>query len=283
MRGLEKRTYTMKDYEKVLNLREEGHTFQEVSDMADVGRATCVKWCNTDRKPRSNYAERKQKCPIKSFRNLDTNLAYLYGLLIGDGYLERSNRNYRVGLNVTDQDFADEFARVLEEWTGLEPKKSQRNVQHDHITKYGCKIECETKSYQVRLSSKKVLDFLESKGKFKTENWSIPEEVIRADENIKSALVKGIFDSEGYSTFSGRARRLELEMKNKSGLRELKQILGDLNIKASLEQSTKQEKKDTYLLRIYDRESIENFNNKSGFSIGRKNGALEDLLDSYKT
>lgn len=104
----------MKDYLKVLSLREKGYTFQEVSDKTDVGRTTCIKWCNTDRKPRKDYSSRREKSPKKGFEKLDSDLAYIYGVLIGDGYLERSNRTHRIGLNVTDEDFANKFSRKVE-------------------------------------------------------------------------------------------------------------------------------------------------------------------------
>lgn len=283
MRGKEKRTYTMEDYRKVLQLREKEYKFQEIADETSVGRTTCVKWCNTDRKPRKDYARRKEKSPKQGFEELDTTLAYIYGVVIGDGYLERSQRNYRIGLNVTDQEFANKFYAKVEDWTGLEPNISERTVQHDHTTKYGCDIECETHYYQVRLSSKAVLEFLESKGEFKTERWSVPLEVKNSKDEIQATLIRGIFDSEGYSTYSGRTRRIELEMKNRKGLEQLKDLLKQLDIKSQIEQFDKQKEKDTYLFRIYDKESIKNFRNKIGFSINRKQKALKALLDSYKT
>lgn len=134
----------------------------------------------------------------------------------------------------------------------------------------------------MRLSSKTVLEFLESKGDFKTEKWSIPSEIKNGKDELKCALARGIFDSEGYSTYSGRARRVELEMKNRDGIVELKNILEELGVYSQVEQSGKKEKKDTYLLRIYDRKSIERFKREVGFSIQRKQDALVDLLKSYE-
>jgi len=56
MQGKEKISYTIRDSNKVIKLREKGYTFEEVSKKTDLGRITCQKWINTDRRPRSNYA-----------------------------------------------------------------------------------------------------------------------------------------------------------------------------------------------------------------------------------
>jgi intein-encoded DNA endonuclease-like protein len=282
MRGKDKRPYSMKDYEKVLKLRKQGHSYNEISAIADVGRTTCIKWIKTDRKPRSNYAKRKAKKPKEDFRELDQNLAYIYGVLIGDGYLEKSDRTYRIGLNVTDEEFAETFRDALREWSGMDTNIYRRKVEHNHKTKYGDPIECETEYIETRLSSKILVNFLEEKSKFKTEQWRVPQEVKENSEIIKSLFLRGIFDSEGFSTFSGRTKRVELEMKNKTGLKEIQELLDDLKINSYLNQSSKQKIKNTYLLRSHDLDSIKKFKKKINFSIPRKRVALNNLIEEFE-
>lgn len=239
MQGKERRSYTMKDYNKVLKLREKGYTFEEVSEKADVGRTTCQKWVNTDRKPRSNYAERRTKKPKEDYEELDKNLAYIYGVLIGDGYIEESERTFRIGLNVTDKDFAENFLEKLAEWSGMKTSLKEREVKHDHKTKYGCRIKCTSHYTEVRLASKVLVEFLKQKSQFKTNTWKVPEEIIDADKETKSSFIRGIFDSEGFSIHSGSARRIELEMKGREGLKTVQRLLKDLKISSHIDQASK--------------------------------------------
>mgnify|MGYP001607263390 FL=1 len=52
-------------------------------------------------------------------RKLSSELAYIYGVLIGDGHLEQSKLVNRVNLNVSDKDFAMAFAKTLKNWCGF--------------------------------------------------------------------------------------------------------------------------------------------------------------------
>ena len=45
-------------------------------------------------------------------------LGYIIGVLYGDGYLGCRKRNWKIGLNVIDLDFANVFKGALERWSG---------------------------------------------------------------------------------------------------------------------------------------------------------------------
>lgn len=282
MQGKEKRSYRMEDYEKVLNLRKQGHSYNEISDIADVGRTTCIKWVKTDRKPRSNYAKRRSKNPREDFKELDKNLAYIYGVLTGDGYIEKTDRTYRLGLSVTDEDFAENFREKLNNWSGMNASVSRREIKHNHTTKYGDPIRCETEYIETRLASKVLVKFLKKKSEFKTEHWKVPQDIKESSENMKAKFLRGLFDSEGFSTFSGRTKRIEIEMKNKPGLKEIQDLLKDLEISSYLNQGSEQRLKNTYALRTHDADSIKNFENKINFSIERKRSSLNELTDEFR-
>jgi intein-encoded DNA endonuclease-like protein len=283
MKGKERRKYTLNDYEKVLALRAQNLSYNKISNIVDVSSTTVQNWISTSRKPRALYAKRQEKPVLNSARKLSIELAYIYGVLIGDGNIERRERTWRINLNVKDIDFAQEFARNLHLWSGLKPTIRSRTQVHNHQTKYGDWIKGRSEYTVVRLNSKQAVTFLLSRIKCKTYDWEIPKDILKCkNKQIIYSFIKGIFDSEGYPIYSGRNRRVELEMLGELGVPQLQRLLETVGIESTITQGKKQKLKGTYVLRILRQRSIQEFRDNINFSIERKRSKLNRMLNSYK-
>jgi len=282
MQGQEYRKYTIEDFKEVLKLQKKGLSTRKISNIVKISPTTIWYWTCTSRKPRVIYSKNLEKKLNKKSKKLSDSLAYIYGVLIGDGYIEKSKRTYRIVLSVTDRDFANEFICKLKEWTGMEPKLIERNVTYDHTTKWGNRIVGKSHYYVVRLNSKQVVEFLNSKGSFRTYNWNVPKDIKNCNRRkIICSFLRGLFDSDGYVAFSKRTRFVGIQIFNTGGLKEVQELLRRIGIKSRIKQNTTQKLKNMHFLITSDRQSLEIFSTKISFSIKRKRESLKKLLQSY--
>lgn len=285
MQGKEPRQFTIQDYDRVIELRESGLSQNKISEEIGVSSTTVWHWINSDRKPRFLYAKRQQREMIEESKLLSNELAYIYGVLIGDGCLEAGKLNNRIYLGVCDKDFAYEFARVLKNWSGFEPTINKRKVNpQPHKTIYGNLIISKKDQYIVRLGSKQIVEFLLDKIDNKTYTWKVPKDILKSkNEIIIASFLKGIFDSEGSIIYDRKnnKKRIELSMYGKE-VKILKVLLDKLNIKSTVIQPKRERKRGTFILRILDKNSLINFNELIGFTIKRKDFLLKEVLNSYK-
>jgi len=287
MQGKEFRKYIEEDYKKVLKLRTQGFSFRGIAKAVGVSSTTALFWAKTKRKPRVLYSKRMEKIlPLKS-KKLSSSLAYIYGVLVGDGYIENSCRIHRICLNVTDKDFAEKFRINLEAWSDMKPSISERTVIHNHKTKYGKLIKGVSHMFVVRLTSKQAVEFLLTKIKCKTYDWNVPEDISNcSDEEIICNFLKGFFDSEGCVIYNNRNRRVEAFSVNKNGIENIEILLEKIKIKSEITQENLQTNKGKtskfYTLQIRRRRDLELFAGKVNFSINRKTKKLKRMLKSYK-
>lgn len=283
MQGKESRKYAEEDYKKVIYLRKIGWSQGKIAEEIGVSSATVWHWVNTSRKPRSLYAKRQTKPFPKRATKLSSELAYIYGVLIGDASIENTPRTSRINLNVTDEDFAQEFARALKRWCDIKPTINERIQKHNHQTKYGDWIRVTSHLHVVRLGSKRAVNFLLNKIKCKTYDWEVPKEITNCEnEEIIYNFIKGLFDSEGYPIHYRRWKRIELEIFGQKGVFQVQALLKKINIDCTITQGRKQKIKGTYLIRILRKKSIKCFADKIGFTIRRKRDKLKAILNSYK-
>lgn len=279
MQGKEPRPYTLEDYNQVTQLRKEGLTFQKIAEIIGVSHATAILWVNTHRKPRCIYAKSMQRKLPESAKKLSPELAYIYGVLIGDGSLELSH-SYRVNLNVNDKDFAYAFAEALKKWSNLKPTINKRKVFGNHQTKYGDWIRTDNIQHVVRLGSKQAVEFLLSNVECRTYDWQVPKSVLDSkNEIIKGNFLKGFYDSEGSVIYDKKYnnKRIDLMIFKTTGIKDIQMILSELGIKSIL----KNEKHGMCLLRIIGKNNLRLFLDKINFTIFRKRNTLEKALNSY--
>lgn len=110
---------------------------------------------------------------------------YVRGVLYGDGSLVGT----QLQMSVTDEDFAAEFARQYESWTGLE---MNRAVYEKNINESGYSDSPVT-IYVSRRKSKPVAEFLRS---LPASEWA--EWISDASTEEQRGMLRGLFDSDGY-------------------------------------------------------------------------------------
>lgn len=201
---------------------------------------------------------------------LNEDLAYILGVLCGDGYMYYSNirRTYNIGLSAIDQEFVEEFRKKLYNFfkikTSEEFKKSRKIKWNNQ--------------YITRLCSKEACDFINSIGEFKKDNWVVPDIIKTAAKiNIKCAFIKGFFDSEG--EIDRQNGRVGVTSMNLNGLEEISKMLEDLDVRNTIikRKDIRPNTHQKYVLRIHDKNSIKLFNSLIGFTIIRK----QKILDNY--
>jgi len=283
MKGKEYRKYTMVDYKNVLLLRRRGYSFNEIAKKIGISPTTAQFWIKTARKPRFIYGKRiEKKLDIQS-KKLSPELAYIYGVLVGDGSISKEKGTYRIILNVTDKDFADKFSKILKKWSKMKPSIKERDIFYNHRTKYGNLIKGHSHLYVVRLDSKQVGEFILNRLKCKTFEWEVPQDVLESkNKKIICNFLKGFFDSEGYVVFSGNSRRIEAEVSCLKGLSGIQKLLKRIDTESKILQGEKQKIQHSYILRVIKRRDLEKFAKQINFSILRKKSRFEKLLKSYK-
>ncbi len=209
----------------------------------------------------------------KSSQNLTETKAHIFGVLCGDGCLHfnENRRCHQISLEVIDKNFALAFKHSLEDVYEIPLKIGLRKS----------KIKNWKDKFVVRLCSKEACLDLMRYGDFKTNTWKIPPTIQKANFKIKSAFLKGLFDSD--SNVEKRERRITLTSINLNGLKQVQELLRDFSIRSTiLNQKVRGNRNKKYILRIQDRNSNEIFANHINFFIERKRMKLFDIVRSYK-
>lgn len=122
---------------------------------------------------------------------------YLLGVLKGDGYVWKKHRGtYWIGLSTIDKEFAEYFKFLLERIFGLfcrmrVKKLSKRNSNwHDQFIVETCSA-----------------DFVE---KYLALTIRDIEEIVTSSYELKSAFIRGFFDSEGSISTKGNGHDLRM-------------------------------------------------------------------------
>ena len=203
-------------------------------------------------------------------KNLTCEKAYVLGVLAGDGWLSYSpaKRRYQIGLETIDEEFADAFWQCLNKVYGLKPSKRKLIEKHP-----GWKDK-----YCVRLCCKAACEDLLSYGVlFKQDGWLVPPAIKNASPAIQASYLRGFFDSEGSMETNGR--RIRGTSSHLPGLEGVSALLRGLRIRYRI---IRQSKNSAYDVRIQDRASVELFAKHVSFTINRKKGKLQRLLNSYR-
>lgn len=115
-----------------------------------------------------------------------SHLAYMLGVLLGDGYSHHDNKfNWHFGLRVDDKEFAEAFADAffkigLRRWPKVHEHLISTEFKPEKHNVYACKVGCNKMGeWYSQLSYKKI------------------EDLLGDDENIIFSFLRGYFDSEG--------------------------------------------------------------------------------------
>jgi intein-encoded DNA endonuclease-like protein len=276
-----KRKLTDEDILSLPDLYSSGLSSLAIAEIFDTYHSTILhhlKKLNFKRRNRSSAAKEGIKSGrIKIERNeiprnlvLNEDLAYILGVLAGDGYLDYNNkiRAYCIGLSAIDEEFVEEFKKTL---FNVFKIKSSDEFRKSRKEKWNAQ-------YVTRLCSKEACDFINSVGEFKKYNWMIPEIIKNANTKTKCAFIKGFFDSEG--EIDKRTGRVGATSMNLEGLKEIGDLLNGLSIRNTIIK-VKDNRLNThqkYRIRIHDKNSIGLFAFLIGFTIARKQKILNNYL-----
>jgi len=281
-----KRKLTDKDILSLPSLYSSGLSSRAIAEKFGTHHSNILhhlRQLNIERRDKSSAAKegvksgriiiKKNKIP-KNLQ-LDEDLAYILGVLTGDGYMDYCNqrRAYNIGLSAVDKEFVEEFRRTLFNFFKI---KSSNEFRKSRREKWNAQ-------YITRLCSKEACEFINLIGQFKKYNWQVPSLIKNADIKIRCAFIKGFFDSEG--EIDKRIGRIGATSMNFDGLEEIKRMLEDIGIRNTIikRKDIRPNTHQKYVLRIHDKNSIRLFYSLIGFTIIRKQNILKEYLSkSFK-
>ena len=200
-------------------------------------------------------------------------LAYVIGVIAGDGNLSVHGYNYEMLLSVTDRDFAEEFSRCL------------------------AKILGKPNLYKVRWSEKRKRWIVQGSSillhGFLSKPWQHLKNHIEHSSRCRFSFLSALFDGEGSIT----GRNLTMTNTDLSLLLYVRKLLAKSGISTSIPRVTHRagsilkdphtgrtykRRKDCYVMRVSSVDLLR-FARKVGFSIERKKRVLLSFGDSFET
>jgi len=276
-----KRKLTDKDILSLPNLYNSGLSSWAIATKFDTYHSNILhhlKKLQIDRRDKSSATKggvkagriiiKKHKIP----ESLDVNkdLAYILGVIAGDGYIDYSDerKTYYIGLSAVDKEFVDNFRNILFDFFKINPTNEFRKSRNKNWKD----------QYLTRLCSKEACDFIKSIGDFKKDTWHVPDSIKNSNNEIKCAFIKGFFDSEG--EIDKKIGRVGATSMNLSGLKEIGNLLFSLGIRYTIikKKDIRPNTSQKYVLRIHDKKSIRLFYELVGFIIQRKQEILEAFV-----
>lgn len=218
--------------------------------------------------------KRKNVIPLEKFK-LTKDFSFCLGAYYGDGWSIKRLRNYNVFLASTDKDFIDYYKKCFLKWSGLKLHDYVRFYNYGKGRIFYASISCHELKHFVNFKLKKLYD---------------------APNTVKAAFVKGIADGEGsiYRRKRGQGGSLTIHNTDLKLIKLCKRLMQDLEIESKY-YIIKAEGfkghyygrdifsyKKQYVLCLRRKENLIKFNNKIGFSIGRKQGKLDEVVKSYE-
>jgi intein-encoded DNA endonuclease-like protein len=234
---------------------------------------------NLDHSPEQiiKMKEKNSKKLIKGYDLPSNELAYIIGVLNGDGSLNlRAFRPNRFALITIDYDFLLNVKKNLEKWSGLITKEYKYSNKKYWSYKQGF-------HYELNLNSVKAIKFL--------RKYYISINQQKAMKNIKKLLknnrqlqiefIKGFFDSEGSIRINGR---IAIDNSKKEIITYISYLLKKLKINSKINYSeqNKKHKNVKYIIKDYrlwiqKKEDIKKFCNLINSSIKRKQNRISQF------
>jgi DNA mismatch repair protein MutS len=213
-------------------------------DMLAIDRRVDL-WGDQTHIPRdSRVYKRAQVCRLPE--QLTPDLAYLMGLLIGDGTLTYTEG---VLLSTVDQCIADEFRRIAAEQFGLA---------------VGAKAN--GKDYSLLSVPLRAFFATLGLGYHRAHEKHVPQAILRAPKPIVAAFLQGLFDTDGSA--NNRYDGVQLSTASERLARELQLLLLNFGLIASL-RVKQTPRRPAYVVSIYGADAI-SFHTQIGFRLPRK-------------
>jgi len=188
-------------------------------------------------------------------------LAYVWGVVLGDGWLSYVKRlgAYRIGLTAEDREFVEEFARCM---TKVLVRKRPYQVWKAE--------ERRGTSFYRAVGMSKVLFRL-----FKHASFDLLRRYV---ERFPTRFLRGLFDSEGSVEFGGGVIRVRLYNSSREVIDLARGLLIQLDYDPKVYRGHK-----AYLLELHRKADVVRFKHEIGFTIKRKQARLEGGYESHNS
>lgn len=266
--------HTIETYNQVIKLRNEfdwgskkiKNYFKERGCKISIG--VIEGWINKNKKP---FIQKIISQIPESSKELTIKKAFILGALCGDGYI---STGYRIGLSVCDEEFADYFKESFEEIYKVKCSKTTRLRKNTNFS------NSPKPNFNISVVSKLVVeDLFRYSASFKSKIWELPQQVVDAPIEIKSAFLRGLYDSEAHVRDRKGQSEINLCSGNNNSLLKVKKMLeNDFQIKTY--EGKNNSGVSVIVITKYD--SLIKFRDLIGFTINRKQDALSHALNSYK-
>lgn len=252
--------YRNRDVLHNLYWKEDLSTHQMASRL-NVSHVCILKWMKKHSIPR----RRNRNYLIASAKQPSWELGYILGVLCGDGSPFKSGHHYRAKLATVDLQWAQFFWQLLYAWAGFKPQKLRSDL---YRSPFGVSL-----MYVVILQSKDAYLYFTSLGKFKTENWAVPNIVWDNGRKIQQGFISGFYDSEGSPITNREYGQISVVSSNKDGLLDIRDLLRKNNF-----HPTNLTKK--YCFCLCRRDELIRYRDEIGFKIERKREKLSRLTQA---
>lgn len=302
-----KNIYSLEEYDKAIYLHKLSYGSLRISKILGYKTRSAIEdWINKDRKPYYFSEKRIQACNseenVERMRTmnkitqpkatkisaelrtkrlpenakiLSENLAYILGVVYGDGHVSVKQR--RVILAATDKEFVLNFKNKLENWSGFKVRFFTRLIKLDEYIK------------NRKIQYVSYIDSVEASKFLKNFNLNI---IKFSEDKTKCAFVKGFFDSEGtvlkIDTHSKNVglgcsnTKIKLIFLIKTLLESL-EMESKINVTKTRPIRTHPGNRPFYKLWIHKRENVIKFHSLIGFNINRKQERLEKQINYIKS
>ncbi len=208
--------------------------------------------------------------PIKkSSYKVSKEFAYVLGVVYGDGHSHIIEDNHGssgiITLGVTDKDFALNFKKELEKWSGLKAKYWVNKEEEHEVNLYS-------------VDAARIID------KFDLNK------ILKWKKEFQFQFMKGLFDSDGGVVGENLDNRryakrwVHLSNNNLILIYLVKKIFNKMKIKYFIDKRIHSgfgSKKWQYEIKIYNLKDMFKYYKKIGFSIKRKQDKLINVINSY--
>jgi peptide subunit release factor 1 (eRF1)/intein/homing endonuclease len=193
---------------------------------------------------------------------LTDDLSQIIGYFVGDGNYDKN----RICFSESDKELVYYYKNKIKNIFNTEPY-----VKYRYNKSY----------YEIRVCSQLVEkyfrgEFIKNKDSL---NTLVPEKILKSDNRIVAAFLRGFFDAEGYSS----ERFVGFGINNKLLAQQIQLIFLRFGIISSLweydNRNNPYSKKYKYTIAISEKESLKRFLKHIGFSLKRKENKLKNLID----
>jgi replicative DNA helicase Mcm len=194
-------------------------------------------------------------------------LGSLMGYVAGDGnvYYNREEGSYGIRFTNAEEELLADFERACREVFDATPVRHPSEQRPDGV---------ET----VRLHGKAYVDELLAAGlNLETyEGKRVPAAVLQGDDGVKAAFLRALADAEGNVDDS----KVAIFSASYELLLGAKMLLSEFGVTCQIQQRERDDGRDLYILAITAAESLTAFNRHIGFTLSRKQDALDTVCET---